>query len=104
MLLAECSAGGVSATSVWHGNGYMGTDGWTVSAKYVLGAIAPSFSYRQLENKDGGDESFFAADGNYAVGRGLVAFIEHMALDVENATADKSGEETILLSGVMLDF
>ena len=82
----------------WHDNGDDATDGFTLSAKYALGAISPAISYGQMETSDGEDESFLVVGSGYNIGGGLSAFAEYIALEVED------DDETILLSGVRLDF
>ena len=90
--------GGATLAASWHDNGDDGTEGITLSAKYTIGAIAPAIAYGQLENEDGGDESYLVVGSSYNVGGGLSAFAEYIALEVED------DDETILLSGVRLDF
>ncbi len=90
--------GGATLAASWHDNGDESTEGFTLSAKYTLGAIAPAIAYGQMENKDGGDESYLVIGSSYNVGGGLSAFAEYIALEVED------DDETILLSGVRLDF
>lgn len=90
--------GGATVAVGWHDNGDEGTEGFTLSAKYALGALAPAISYGQLENKDGGDESFLVIGSNYNIGGGLSTFAEYISLEIED------DDETILLSGVRLDF
>ncbi len=96
--------GPATLAAAWHDNGDMGTQGWVLSAKYALGNISPGVSYNQLENENGGDETALILGVNYAVGGGLSVFAEYMAIDVENDTAEMSGEETILVSGATISF
>ena len=90
--------GGATVAASWHDNGDDSTEGYTLSAKYALGAIAPSIAYGQLENANGGDESYLVIGSSYNIGGGLSAFAEYIGLEVEDE------DETILLSGVRLDF
>ena len=95
---ATLGFGAATVAVAWHDNGDDGTDGFTLSAKYTIGAIAPAISYGQMETADGNDESFLVVGSGYNIGGGLSAFAEYIALEIE----DK--DETILLSGVRLDF
>ena len=90
--------GAATVAASWHDNGDDGTEGFTLSAKYTIGAIAPAISYGQMETSGGDDESFLVVGSGYNIGGGLSAFAEYINLDVEG------DDETILLSGVRLDF
>ena len=95
---ATLGFGGLTVGAGWHDNGDMGTEGITLSAKYALGAITPAIAYNQYENEDGDDESHLILGSSYSIGGGLSAFAEYIALEVED------DEDTILMSGVRLDF
>ena len=117
-IAASVGMGGGTVGFSWYDNGdpdnvyRSGTTGWTVAAKYSLGAITPGITYSSLErdaytDSDGEanaaiEETALVIGANYAVGGGFSAFAEYIALEsTEGGVAD---DETILMSGVTLGF
>ena len=116
-IAASAGMGGATVGFSWYDNGdpgnvyRSGTTGWTVGAKYSLGAITPGITYSSLERDayvDGDDnnaaieETALVLGASYAVGGGFSAFAEYIALEsTEGGVAD---DETILMSGVTLGF
>ena len=118
-VAASVGMGGGTVGFSWYDNGdanngayRSGTTGWTVGAKYSLGAITPGITYSSLErdaytDSDGDanaaiEETALVIGANYAVGGGFSAFAEYIALEsTEGGVAD---DETILMSGVTLGF
>ena len=90
--------GGAAVAAGLYDNGDMGTEGMSVSAKYTLGSITPSITYAELETAMGMDQSVLAVTSSYEVGGGFSAFVEYVGLEVGD------DDETLLLSGVVLDF
>jgi hypothetical protein len=111
-IAASAGMGGATVGFSWYDNGdnvdgtyRSGTTGWTVGAKYSLGAITPGITYSSMEcdNCDDQDEETALVIGaSYAVGGGLSAFAEYLGMETtRNGVAD---DETILMSGVTLGF
>ena len=117
-IAASVGMGGGTVGFSWYDNGdpdnvyRSGTTGWTIGAKYSLGAITPGITYSSLErdaytDSDGDanaaiEETALVIGANYAVGGGFSAFAEYIALEsTEGGVAD---DETILMSGVTLGF
>ena len=117
-IAASVGMGGGTVGFSWYDNGdpdnvyRSGTTGWTVGAKYSLGAITPGITYSSLErdaytDSDGDanaaiEETALVIGANYAVGGGFSAFAEYISLEsTEGGVAD---DETILMSGVTLGF
>ena len=111
-IAASAGMGGATVGFSWYDNGdnvdgtyRSGTTGWTVGAKYSLGAITPGITYSSMEcdNCDDQDEETALVIGaSYAVGGGLSAFAEYLGMETtRNGVAD---DETILMSGVSLGF
>ena len=117
-LAGTIGVGGATLGMQWHDNGdpgaayRSGTTGWTVAAKYSLGAITPGITYSSLERdayttSDGEDkgaveETALVIGASYAVGGGFSAFAEYLSL--ESTVGGVSDDETILMSGVSLGF
>ena len=111
-IAASAGMGGATVGFSWYDNGdntdgayRSGTTGWTVGAKYSLGAITPGITYSSMEcdNCDDQDEETALVVGaSYAVGGGLSVFAEYLAMETtRNGVAD---DDTLLMSGVTLGF
>ena len=121
-IAASAGMGGATVGVSWYDNGdpdnvyRSGTTGWTVGAKYSLGAITPGITYSQMErdafvdgdgnSKAAREETALVIGASYAVGGGLTAFAEYLSLETTDASAgtNEAGDETILMSGVTLGF
>lgn len=118
-IAASAGMGGATVGFSWYDNGdaeydsngdlsnvyRSGTAGWTVGAKYSLGAITPGITYSSLECdscSDQNEETALVIGASYAVGGGLTAFAEYLGL--ERTQDGVSDEETLLMSGVILSF
>ena len=107
--------GGATVGVSWYDNGdnvdgagRSGSTGWTVGAKYSLGAITPAITYSSLDCDGCGglgeniEETVLVIGASYAVGGGFSAFAEYLALEsTEDGVTD---DETLLMSGVTLGF
>ncbi len=111
-IAASAGMGGATVGFSWYDNGdnvdgayRSGTTGWTVGAKYSLGAITPGITYSSMECdncEDQDEETALVIGASYAVGGGLSAFAEYLGMETtRNGVAD---DETILMSGVTLGF
>ena len=111
-IAASAGMGGATVGFSWYDNGdntdgtyRSGTTGWTVGAKYSLGAITPGITYSSLECDscdDNQEETALVIGASYAIGGGLSAFAEYLGMETtENGVSD---DETILMSGVTLGF
>ena len=114
-VAATVGMGGGTVGFSWYDNGdrsngayRSGTSGWNVGAKYSLGAITPGITYSSMELEASGDdaavdETALVIGASYAVGGGFSAFVEYMAIEVQEAGM-AADDETILMSGVTLGF
>ena len=111
-IAASAGMGGATVGFSWYDNGdnvdgtyRSGTTGWTVGAKYSLGAITPGITYSSLECdnwEDQDEETALVLGASYAVGGGLSVFAEYLAMETtRNGVAD---DETLLMSGITLGF
>ncbi|MCY3703435.1 MAG: porin [Rhodospirillales bacterium] len=111
-IAASAGMGGATVGFSWYDNGdnpdgtyRSGTTGWTVGAKYSLGAITPGITYSSLECDscdDQNEETALVVGASYAVGGGLGVFVEYLGL--ERTQDGVSDDETLLMSGVTLGF
>ena len=79
----------VGASAVSKGD----SDGYTVAAKYAVGALTPAVSYSDEE-----DASAMVIGASYAVGGGLNTFLEYTQLE------DGDDDDSLLLLGFVLNF
>ena len=116
-IAASIATGGATFGVSWFDNGdpggvyRSGTSGYTIGAKYSLGAITPGFTYSSLERDaytDGDDENaaieetVLVIGASYAVGGGFSVFAEYLNLEsTEGGVAD---DETLLMAGAQLAF
>ena len=111
-VAASAGMGGATVGFSWYDNGdntdgtyRSGTTGGPVGAKYSLGAITPGITYSSLECDscdDQDEETALMVGASYAVGGGLSAFAEYLAMETtRNGVAD---DDTLLMSGVTLGF
>lgn len=111
-IAGSAGIGGATVGFSWYDNGdnvdgayRSGTTGWTVGAKYSLGAITPGITYSSLECdncEDNDEETALVVGASYAVGGGLSAFAEYLAM--ETTRDGEADDETLLMSGVIVSF
>ena len=110
-IAASVGTGGATLGVSWFDNGdpggtyRSGTTGYTIGAKYALGAISPGITYSSLECdacSPAVEETALVVGASYAVGGGFSFFAEYLGL--ESTSGGVADEETILMSGVTLGF
>jgi len=119
-IAGQVGMGGATVGVSWYDNGdpgegrayRHGTSGFTIGAKYSLGAITPGITYSTVErdayaNNDGTmnpaiEESALVIGASYAVGGGFSAFAEYLSIETSEGGVDD--DESILMSGVTLGF
>lgn len=119
-VAATVGVGGATLGFAWFNNGgnvsdtdmrpHMATytnsgdiEGYTVGAKYTLGAISPGITYSVQENDMSGEEETALAIGaTYAVGGGFSVFAEYMSLEEDGVAAPT--DDTLLMGGAIISF
>ena len=99
--------GGVTVGASYFNHDHSDSTGYTLGAKYSLGPLTPGIVYA-VEEYDAADAKFTQESGlvigaSYAVGGGLLGFLEYMKLEKDGGT-EASDEDTLLIGGLRLDF
>jgi len=99
--------GGITVGASYFNHDHTNSTGYTLGAKYSLGPLTPGIVYA-VEEYDAADAKFAQESGlvigaSYAVGGGMLGFLEYMKLEKDGRTR-ASDEDTLLIGGLRLDF
>ena len=106
-LAGTIGFGGITVGASFFNHDHSDSTGYTLGAKYSLGALTPGIVYA-VQEYDAADAKFSQESGlvigaSYAVGGGLLGFLEYMKLEKDGRT-EASDEDTLLIGGLRLDF
>ena len=77
-------------------------DGYSVGAKYTLGALSPGIAYSSADNDNGTESTYLTVGAAYQVGGGLSVWGEYQ--DIETTGGPSIAEDTVLIAGVAISF
>ena len=102
---AQLSFGGATVAADWFDNARGdGSDGYSIGAKYTLGAISPAISYSSADYDAGGESTYLTVGGTYAVGGGLSVWGEYQDIETTTTGTTADGEDTVMIAGVVVAF
>ena len=93
--------GGATVAADWFDE--VDGDGYSIGAKYTLGAISPAISYSSADSEAGGGSTYLTVGATYAVGGGLSVWGEYQDIET-TGTASDDGEDTVMIAGVSVAF
>ena len=99
--------GGVTVGASWFNHDHTDSTGYTLGAKYTIGALTPGVVYAVEEydatNAKFAQESALVVGATYTVGGGLIGFLEYMKIE-KDGRSETSAEDSLLIGGLRLDF
>jgi hypothetical protein len=99
--------GGITVGASYFDHDHSNSTGYTLGAEHSLGRLTPGIVYT-VEEYDAVDskaaqESGLVIGASYAVGGGLLGFLEYMKIE-KDGRVKTSDEDTLLIGGLRLDF
>ena len=100
-IAGSVGMGGATLGASWFDNG--GINGMALAAKYALGSITPGVLYAmQEDDATGEEETAMVVGATYAIGGGMTATVEYIALEESGGGAND--EDTLLMGALSVSF